>query len=158
MAELILLLTQQLLKVTNMCSHTCAKTPTSTPLVSCIVKDVVRPSLCGPSHAKCAAKRCYHFLCFLTVWTPFVNRENNKDGKFKVCSCFFSSDDCRNLTGLCDIFCLHFLPDLRQIWTFKFPKVVRQHKGVAGNNIGCVLLEISFSFQWWKNFENRFEI
>ena len=39
MAEWILLLTQQLLKVTNMCSHTCAKT--LTPLVSCIVNDVV---------------------------------------------------------------------------------------------------------------------
>jgi len=51
-------------------------------------------------------------------------------------------------------FLLHFLPDLRQIWTFKFPKVVRQHNwGVVGNNIQ-VLLEISFSFQW-TNFENR---
>jgi len=28
----------------------------------------------------------------------------------------FSSDNCGNFTGLCDIFCLNFLPDLRQIW------------------------------------------
>jgi len=37
-----------------------------------------------------------------------------------------SFDSYGNLTGSCDIFCLHFLPDLRQIRTFKFPKVVRQ--------------------------------
>jgi len=34
----------------------------------------------------------------------------------------FFSDNYGNLTGLCGIFCLHFLPDLRQIWTFEFPQ------------------------------------
>jgi len=57
MAEWILLLTQQLLKVTNMCSHTCAKT--LTPLVSCIVNDDVVHRM-----PKCAAKRFYHFYAF----------------------------------------------------------------------------------------------
>jgi len=44
---------------------------------------------CGPADAKHAAKRCYHFLCFLTVWTHLINRQNNKDGKFKDCSWLF---------------------------------------------------------------------
>jgi len=35
-----------------------------------------------------------------------------------------SSDKCGNLTGLCGIFGLHFVPDLRQICTFKFLMVV----------------------------------
>jgi len=33
----------------------------------------------------------------------------------KIIHGFFSSDNCGNLTGLCGIFCLHFLPDLRQM-------------------------------------------
>jgi len=49
-----------------------------------------------PADAKHAAKRCYHFLCFLTVLTPFINRQNNKDGKFKDCSWLFSFDNCGN--------------------------------------------------------------
>ena len=77
---------------------------------------------CHPADAKHAAKRCYHFLCLLTIWTPFINRQNNKDGKVKVCSWLFSSDNYGNLTGLCGIFGLHFPPDLRQIWTFTFTK------------------------------------
>ena len=39
MAEWILLLSQQLLKLSNVCSHTCAKTPT--PLIICIVNDAL---------------------------------------------------------------------------------------------------------------------
>jgi len=41
-----------------------------------------------------------------------------------------------------------------QIWTSNFPNVVRQHtEGVVGSII-CILLEIYFSLQQWKNFEN----
>jgi len=39
MAEWILLLSQQLLKLSNVCSYTCMKTPT--PLVNCIVNEAV---------------------------------------------------------------------------------------------------------------------
>ena len=57
MTEWILLLTQQLLKVSNICSHTCAKT--LTPIVSCIVNDaVVQPM---PSMQQNAAITFYAF-------------------------------------------------------------------------------------------------
>jgi len=39
MAEWILLLSQQLLKVSNTCPQTCVKTPT--PLVNCVVNDAL---------------------------------------------------------------------------------------------------------------------
>ena len=34
----------------------------------------------GPFHAKCAV----YLKWFLTSWTPVINRQNYKDGKFKV--------------------------------------------------------------------------
>ena len=130
----MLLLSQKLLKVSNICSHANA------------IRQLHCQWRCGPADAKHAAKRCYHFLCFLTVSTPFINRQNNKDGKFKDCSRLFSSDNCGNLTGLCGIFFLHFLPDLWQIWTFKFPKVMRQHtEGVVGSDIWVYWKFRSFS-------------
>ena len=57
MAEWMLLLSQKLFKVSNICSHTCAKT--LTPLVSGIVNDaVVQPM---PSMQQNAAITFYAF-------------------------------------------------------------------------------------------------
>jgi len=78
-----------------------------TIFVSCIANDaVVQPM---PSMHD-AAKRCYHVLCFIAVWTPFINRQNNKDGKFKDCSWLFF---CGNLTGL-------YTSLFRFMWFFLF--------------------------------------
>jgi len=60
MAEWMLLLSQKLLKVSNICSQTCGKT--LTPLVSCIVNDaVVQPM---PSMQQNAAITFYAFQLF----------------------------------------------------------------------------------------------
>jgi len=59
MAEWMLLLSQKLLIVSNVCSHTCAKT--LTPLVNCIVNDaVVQPM-------KSMQQNAAIILCILTV-------------------------------------------------------------------------------------------
>ena len=94
------------------------------------------------------SKCCYYLLWFLTSWTPIM-MVNLKLARG------LSSSNCENLTGLCDSFCLYFLPDLWQIWNFNFPKVVWQHCLGAVENNTWILLEISFSFQWWKKFEHR---
>jgi len=54
-AEWILLLLQKLFKVSNTCTHTCAKT--STPLVNCVVNDAL-VHCCSQAWSK----RCYNFL------------------------------------------------------------------------------------------------
>ena len=113
---------QKLLKVPNACTHTCAKT--STPLVNCVVNDAL-VHCCS----QVCSKRCYHFswIMILTVWTPIINQRNYEAGKFNVCSWVYLPTAMETKLVHVTFFCLHFLPDLRQIWTFKFPKVVQQH-------------------------------
>ena len=61
------------------------------------------------------------------------------------------------------MFCLHFLPDLRQIWTFKFLKAVRQHtrEVIHGFCIGNsalfpVVKEFGKSVEIWRSYRHEF--
>ena len=81
MAEWILLLSQKLLKVSNACTHTCAKT--SIPLVIyCVVNDALVWSTAAAKHAVNAAITFYDFNCLNLI----INQRNFKACKFKVCS------------------------------------------------------------------------
>ena len=102
----------KLLKLFNVCSHTCVKTPT--PLVSCIVNDALVHSM---PNVQQTLLRCYYLLWFLTSWTPIIYKTMKMINSKLACA--LSSDNCENLTGSCDIFW--------RIWNFNFPKVVRQH-------------------------------
>jgi len=57
-AEWILLLSQQLLKLSIVCSHTFTK-KTPTKLVNCIVNDAL---VTWSIPCQTCSKRCYHFL------------------------------------------------------------------------------------------------
>jgi len=74
MIEWILLLSQQLLEVSTICSHTCANTPT--PLVNyCIVNDAL------PFHAKRSANAAITFYDFKLLERLSFDRRNYKAGK-----------------------------------------------------------------------------
>jgi len=77
-AEWILLLSQQLLKLSNVCSHTLRRRPRHSSIALSITLWSIPCQMCS--------KRCYYLLWFLTYWTPIINRRSYKDGKFEVCS------------------------------------------------------------------------